>query len=281
MNRQLLVGLLIPIAATHIGCGSSDSGRLESPELAPPVSAIKRENEHPDLIPYTIIQSSEVLQYKKSFDVEVDLVNGRLPTEAQLASISNYLRNSAGVHERTFVVFYLPGMVLDHGGFATAHHNPDLEFKLLRFNVPDDFRLLLPPEQNSPPEPPMQQRSEPLDVIFEVSTEWEDNRIVILGKTNLPDGTEIGGSVFRREPQFIGQTRAKVQHGEFRLGPFGPSYGLGHGVYEVSATMPIPRMQSAEVRAIIGANGENLRGERVDNGPIGVTVGFSTIVRKE
>lgn len=281
MNGRLLGGLLILIAAMHIGCGSSDAERLESPELVPRGSAIKPEQVHPNLIPYTIIQSSEVLQYKKSFDIAVDLVDGRLPTEAQLASISNYLRNSAGVHERTFVVFYLPGMVLDHGGFATAHHNPDLEFKLLRFNVPENFRLLLPPEQISPPEPPIQQRSEPLDVIFEVSTEWEDNRLVILGKTNLPDGTEIGGSVIRREPQFIGQTKAKVEHGEFRLGPFGPSYGLGHGVYEVSATMPVARMQSAEVRAIIGANGENLRGEPVDNGPLGVSVGFSTIVRKE
>tara|TARA_Y100001972_G_scaffold36162_1_gene44709 strand:+ start:10392 stop:10505 length:114 start_codon:yes stop_codon:yes gene_type:complete len=35
------------------------------------------------------------------------------------------------LYDRSFVVFYLPGMEVDAGGFATAHHNPDLKVVML------------------------------------------------------------------------------------------------------------------------------------------------------
>ena len=99
-----------------------------------------------DLIPYTIIKSSEFLSYKSSFDVRVDLVDGRLPTEAELVAISHHLKDSVGPHDRTFVAFYLPDMIVDSGAYATAHHNPNCEFRLFRFFVPEQYIDLLPPD---------------------------------------------------------------------------------------------------------------------------------------
>ena len=80
-----------------------------------------------------MINREEFGTAKVSFDVRVDRVNGRLPTKEQLAAISNHLYAKERKHDRTFVVFYLPGMKVNAGGFATAHHNPTLEVRLLNF----------------------------------------------------------------------------------------------------------------------------------------------------
>lgn len=111
-----------------------------NPAGRPPAREIQRNK----LIAHTVLQSSEFGAYKASFDVRVDLVDGRLPTEAELVAISNRLKESAGTRERTFVAFFLPGMILDTGAFATAHHNPRCQFRLLRHNVPEKYASFLP-----------------------------------------------------------------------------------------------------------------------------------------
>lgn len=80
-----------------------------------------------ELIPYKIINREEFLDYKISFDIRVGRVNGKLPTEKQLADISHYLKSKEKPHKRTFVCFYLPDMEVGAGAWATAHHNPDLK----------------------------------------------------------------------------------------------------------------------------------------------------------
>ncbi len=92
------------------------------------------------LIPYKILNQSELAHHKVSFDVEVPLINGRLPTESELGDLSNYLVGKTSKHTRSFVVFYLPNMILDAGAFATAHHNPVMKVEIL------DFMLLYYPE---------------------------------------------------------------------------------------------------------------------------------------
>lgn len=80
-----------------------------------------------DLIPYTVINRDEYLPHKMSFDIRVNKVDGKFPTEKQLADISTYLRSMEKPHNRTFVCFYLPEMEVDEGAWATAHFNPDLK----------------------------------------------------------------------------------------------------------------------------------------------------------
>ena len=95
------------------------------------------------LIPYHILERSETGTIKVALDVEVPLVSGRLPTEEELGALSRHLVSLERDHDRSFVLFYLPGMKVGSGAYATAHHNPELEVKVL------DFMLAQYPEYQS------------------------------------------------------------------------------------------------------------------------------------
>lgn len=110
-------------------------------------------------------------------------------------------------------------------------------------------------------------------VILELEVDLSQaKRPVLVGKTNLPDGTTIMTSVQGETSDFLGQDRATVKNGSFRVGPFGPASGLANGEYVAGATMPLPRLQSESVKAIIGQNGENLKGPLVKRDALGATV---------
>lgn len=101
--------------------------------------------DEPDrLIAYRVLQTDESSSGERlSFDVEVPLVDGRLPTQAELSAVSRHLKPAD--RNLVFVLFYLPGMTLDAGAFATAHHRPEgyEGVRVLRHNVPDEYRHLL------------------------------------------------------------------------------------------------------------------------------------------
>ena len=89
-------------------------------------------------INYSVIQYTDCLRERISYDIRVSLVDGRLPTKEQLAAVSKEILEWRGKrYKRIFVCFYLPGMELDAGAFATAHHNPDPEeVRIMMFHVP-------------------------------------------------------------------------------------------------------------------------------------------------
>ena len=87
------------------------------------------------LIPYKALKRSELGSMKLSLDVEVPLINEKLPTKKELGSLSEYLVNKEEAHDKTFVLFYLPGMELGAGAYASAHHNPDMQVKIMKFNL--------------------------------------------------------------------------------------------------------------------------------------------------
>ena len=83
-----------------------------------------------------------VPEFKKSFDIRVGLVDGRLPNKEELATISAKLRNKS--FDKTFVCFYLPGMVVDAGAFAIAHHDPDTRpVEIITAGLPAKYKNLL------------------------------------------------------------------------------------------------------------------------------------------
>ncbi len=93
-----------------------------------------------DQIPYEVIQKAELSSIKLSIDVEVPLVDGRLPSADELGAISEHLVENSNKHDRTFVSFYLPGMKVGAGAYATAHHNPDMSVNI------QDFMLMQYPQ---------------------------------------------------------------------------------------------------------------------------------------
>lgn len=88
-------------------------------------------------LPYKIIKNDRIGNMKASYDLKIDLVNEngkkRLPNEAELAAISNKIKTKEKNTQRVFVLFYLPGMKLDAGAYAQAHHNPNLKVQIMEF----------------------------------------------------------------------------------------------------------------------------------------------------
>lgn len=85
------------------------------------------------LIPHKILDKSELSTIKLSIDIEVPLVNGRLPNEKEIGALSKYLVAKERKHDRSFISFFLPGMKPGAGAYATAHHNPDMKVNIMKY----------------------------------------------------------------------------------------------------------------------------------------------------
>lgn len=130
----------------------------------------------------------------------------------------------------------------------------------------------------------------PLIVVFTVQSSFD--RPVIEGTTNLPDGTKLIVSLKTPAPcrpdcQYM-QSESTVKNGRFIAGQFESQFGLEHifssydpglvrdggmvrfqdhrlvpGTYTLEITTPMAELEPDEVRAIIGPQGENLKGPHV------------------
>ena len=101
----------------------------------------------------------------------------------------------------------------------------------------------------------------------------ENRRPKIVGDTNLPDGTELMFSIEGNSVRYDGQDKATVQSGHFQCKAFDKdSNDLDAGQYIAKVLMPIPAVQPPAVRAVIGEQGENLKGSLVKKGNLGITV---------
>ncbi|NMR21659.1 hypothetical protein [Cellulomonas fimi] len=91
----------------------------------------------------------------------------------------------------------------------------------------------------------------------------EDGSVSVTAESNLPDGTQLGSSVFQ-EGGFMAQDSQTLRDGTVSFGPFSDKGDpIPSGTYDVSVTMPIARNQPGEVKAVIGDAGENLTGPLV------------------
>jgi hypothetical protein len=101
-----------------------------------------------------------------------------------------------------------------------------------------------------------------------------DNRVRLSGKANLPPGTELLFSVAEKGVKGNrGQAKGVVtEQGVFSSDALGPKSGLQEGRYVAEVLMPVPAVQSEQVRQVIGREGENLEGPLVKKSSIGVTV---------
>lgn len=91
----------------------------------------------------------------------------------------------------------------------------------------------------------------------------DDGSVMVTAQSNLPDGTELGGSV-SAEGEFTAQDQAVLEDGTATFGPFSTKgEALPAGAYLVRVIMPIARDQPERVTSVIGEHGENLTGPKV------------------
>jgi hypothetical protein len=109
---KFLKAVLLALVVSVFGCGGSNSTNEDSPSATP----------------YEIIGRDQAGNMKCSFDVRLE---DRIP-EAEIRSVAEEIKSrEAEDCERTFIVYYLPGMEVDAGGWATSHFNPGLEVRVL------------------------------------------------------------------------------------------------------------------------------------------------------
>jgi hypothetical protein len=129
MRRSLLFAVL-PALLTVSAC--------DSPERSPDASQV------PNDVEVTIINENVVPGARRSLDVRLS----RRLTEEELEAVALDLRDRADSDfPRTFIVYYLPGMRVDAGGWATTHFDPTLEVRILGTTTEQDAALQAPEEE--------------------------------------------------------------------------------------------------------------------------------------
>ena len=103
-----------------------------SPKPDSPAEATTPES----LVPHRVLKRVETSAQKVSIGVEVPLVNKQLPTQQQLESLCRSLANEETPRRKNVsLVFYLPGMILGAGGFATGHVDSRVSVELQLSNL--------------------------------------------------------------------------------------------------------------------------------------------------
>ncbi|MCH9020330.1 MAG: peptidoglycan-binding protein [Proteobacteria bacterium] len=106
------------------------------------LTAIRETTSEGDRPTYSVIDSNEIPRVKLSLDVRLD----RRASEQEIASIARELKdNAGGTYERTFIMFYLPGMTPGAGAWATAIFDPGLEVSVLGMTTDQERSLTSAP----------------------------------------------------------------------------------------------------------------------------------------
>ena len=102
-------------------------------------------------------------------------------------------------------------------------------------------------------------------VKFEASVKGDPRKPTVVGRTNLPAGTQLMVNLERSESAYKAEAKSTVGNdGCFSGGPFSRSGGpINGGEYVVDVLMPVSSVQPQAVQALIGRKGQNLRGPLV------------------
>jgi hypothetical protein len=105
-----------------------------------PVSAttIARSGPVPSDVRYTIIRTDITPGIKRSLDIRLN----RKVSETVLTTIAVRLKSADHAnYERTFILYYLPGMKVGEGAWASTHFDPDLKVEILGASIESEKTL--------------------------------------------------------------------------------------------------------------------------------------------
>ena len=111
----------------------------------------------PDDVSYSTINSSTMGRFKRSLDIRL---NKRV-SEGSLRAIALKLKAlDWRTYDKTYIAYYLPGMVVNAGAWATTHFSPNLEVRILGLTPKQLDKIL----------------AEPLPANDEIIGSWLDDR---------------------------------------------------------------------------------------------------------
>lgn len=82
----------------------------------------------PSDVTFSIIDSSTIPGIKRSLDVRL---NKKVSEHTLRAIALKLMAQDSRPYDRTFITYYLPGMTVGAGAWATTHFNPDLDVRIL------------------------------------------------------------------------------------------------------------------------------------------------------
>lgn len=93
-------------------------------------------------VSFSVIAIRRIPGIRRSLDVRLN----RKVSKDALSAIARDLRSrDSAQYERTFIAYYLPGMKVGSGAWATTHFKPDLEVKILGLSVEEEQELVAEP----------------------------------------------------------------------------------------------------------------------------------------
>ena len=96
----------------------------------------------PSDVSYSVIATDDVPGIKRSLDVRLN----KKVSKDVLREIAHELKsNDSREYERTFIGYYLPGMTVDAGYWATTHFNPTLDVRILGSSLTKEPALATEP----------------------------------------------------------------------------------------------------------------------------------------
>jgi hypothetical protein len=108
---------------------------------------------------------------------------------------------------------------------------------------------------------------------LDVTAVVQNGQIQVDGATNLPDGTDLMISVYRRETHYSAGGNVSVKGGAFKTGPYTDNGGpLSGGQYTVVVSTPIWDVQPAAVKVPLGARYSNFAGPLVSKTQFGTII---------
>lgn len=115
-----------------------------------------------------------------------------------------------------------------------------------------------------------------MEVTIEVepNVNSEDGSVLFGVTTNLPEDTKLMVTVSNEEGFTAQDTATILKNGTGYTAEFSNHGEALSGKYNVHVSMSLPKLQAESVQAVIGANGENIKGDLVDETDGTVTADF-------
>jgi len=148
------IGLIVIAAVVYFGWQTqTPAGRSSS--RTPSSGETRSSPSIPSDVSYEIIQTDVIPGIKRSLDVRLS----RKVDRASLRAIAQELKKrDSSRYQRTFILYYLPGMEVGAGAWASTHFNPALDVRILGISAEDEKAL----------------REEPIPLGWEVLGRWLD-----------------------------------------------------------------------------------------------------------
>jgi hypothetical protein len=145
--RHYAFTLITIIIFVTFGCGdnreSTSSQEPSSTSRAPQNSPRVQATTIPKDVSYSVIDTNTLPGIKRSLDVRLN----KKVSETTLRAIALELKSQDNrTYERTFITYYLPGMTVGVGAWATTHFNPNLEVRILGLTAEEENKLTAQPE---------------------------------------------------------------------------------------------------------------------------------------